>query len=302
MGDLEQSQRVTDISWLARHISVSKIRTAMRQAPWVSVVILIVFLVCGLFGPFIMPHDPLKTNFTEVLNPPFWQEGGSLRHFLGTDYMGRDILSRLIQGAGISLQVGFIVIVIAGVLGAVVALLSGYLGGWVDTVLMRITDMFLSMPYLMIAIALAAVLGPSKNNIILILIILGWAGYARVLRGEVLRIKEGDFIKLAVVAGASKTRIMIRHIFPNIVNTLVVLATLQLGIVIIMESSLSFLGLGVPPPEPAWGSMCADGRLHIFGAWWICFWPGLAILLVVLSANLLGDWLRVRLDPKFRQL
>lgn len=254
MGDMERSQRVTNISWLARR-SVSKIRTAMRKAPWVSVVILIVFLVCGLFGTFIMPHDPLKTNFTETLNPPFWQEGGSLGYFLGTDYMGRDILSRLIQGAGISLQVGFIVIVLAGILGTVVALLSGYLGGWVDTILMRITDTFLSMPYLMIAIALAAVLGPSKNNIILILVILGWAGYARVLRGEVLRVKEGDFVRLAIVAGCSKTRIMLRHIFPNIVNTLVVLATLQLGIVIIMESSLSFLGLGVPPPEPAWGSM-----------------------------------------------
>lgn len=302
MGDLERSQRVTNISWLAKRNSVSKIRTAMRKAPWVSVVILIVFLVCGLFGTFIMPHDPLKTNFTETLNPPFWQEGGSLGYFLGTDYMGRDILSRLIQGAGISLQVGFIVIALAGILGTVVALLSGYLGGWVDTILMRITDTFLSMPYLMIAIALAAVLGPSKNNIILILVILGWAGYARVLRGEVLRVKEGDFVRLAIVAGCSETRIMLRHIFPNIVNTLVVLATLQLGIVIIMESSLSFLGLGVPPPEPAWGSMCADGRLHIFNAWWICFWPGLVILLVVLSANLLGDWLRVRLDPKFRQL
>ena len=302
MGDLEHSQRIRGTSWLSRYISVSKMGKSMRQAPWVSVVILLIFLVCGIFGSFIMPHSPLKTDFGKALSPPFWQEGGSLEHFLGTDYMGRDILSRLIQGAGISLQVGFAVVAIAGVLGAVVALLSGYLGGWVDTVLMRLTDTFLSMPYLMVAIALAAVLGPSKNNIILILVILGWAGYARVLRGEVLRIKEGDFVRLAIVAGCSKTRIMLRHIFPNIVNTLVVLATLQLGIVIIMESSLSFLGLGVPPPEPAWGSMCADGRLHIFGAWWICFWPGLAILLVVLSANLLGDWLRVRLDPKFRQL
>jgi peptide/nickel transport system permease protein len=198
--------------------------------------------------------------------------------------------------------VGFAVVVFAGTLGAVIALLSGYLGGWVDAVLMRITDMFLSMPYLMIAIALAAVLGPSKHNIILIMAILGWAGYARVLRGEVLRIKGADFIKLAIVARAGKARIMLRHIFPNIVNTLVVLATLQLGIVIIMESSLSFLGLGVPPPEPAWGSMVADGRVLMFTSWWVSTWPGIAILLVVLSCNLLGDWLRLRLDPKFRQL
>ena len=158
------------------------------------------------------------------------------------------------------------------------------------------------MPFLVIAIVMAAVLGPKTGNIILILIILGWAAYARVLRGEVLRIKQDDFIQLAVVAGASKVRIMIEHIFPNVINTLLILSTLRLGTVIIAESSLSFLGLGVPPPAPAWGTMAADGRVHIFDAWWICAWPGIAILLVVLSCNLLGDWLRVRLDPKFRQL
>jgi peptide/nickel transport system permease protein len=154
----------------------------------------------------------------------------------------------------------------------------------------------------MIAIVLAAVLGPSKNNIILILAIVGWAGYARILRGEVLRIKEGDFVLLAVTSGCSKTRIMLQHIFPNVVNTLIVLVTLRLGIVIIAESSLSFLGVGVPPPNPAWGLMIAEGRSYISSAWWLCIWPGLAILFVVLSFNLMGDWLRVRLDPKFRQL
>ena len=161
--------------------------------------------------------------------------------------------------------------------------------------------MFLSMPFLIIAIALAAVLGPSKNNVILIMAVLGWAGYARVLRGEVLRIKNADFIKLAIVARAGKIRVMFQHIFPNIVNTLVVLATLQLGNVIILESTLSFLGLGVPPPEPAWGSMVADGRVIMNTAWWVTTWPGIAIFLVVMSSNLLGDWLRLRLDPKFRQ-
>jgi peptide/nickel transport system permease protein len=279
-----------------------RVRRAIRGIPWTPVAILVLFLICGIFGNLITPHDPMKTNLGAAKTPPFWQKGGSTKYLLGTDAFGRDILSRIIKGAGISLQVGFAVVVFAGVLGAVIALLSGYLGGWVDAVLMRITDMFLSMPYLMIAIALAAVLGPSKNNIILIMAILGWAGYARVLRGEVLRIKGADFIKLAIVARAGNVRIMLRHIFPNIVNTLVVLATLQLGIVIIMESSLSFLGLGVPPPEPAWGSMVADGRVLIFTGWWVSTWPGIAILLVVLSCNLLGDWLRVRMDPKFRQL
>jgi peptide/nickel transport system permease protein len=290
------------MSLLAGRINIRKIKIAMRQAPWFAVAILCIFIFCGIFGDYVAPQDPLKTNFIDKLTPPVWQEGGTTRYLLGTDQLGRDILSRIIDGAGVSLQVGFIVVAIAGAIGAAVALLAGYLGGWVDEVLMRITDIFLSMPYLMIALALAAVLGPSKNNIIIILVILGWANYARVLRGEVLRIKEGDFIRLAVIAGASKTRIMLRHIFPNQLNTLVILATLQLGMVIIAEAALSFLGLGVPPPKPAWGSMCAEGREYIFGYWWISAFPGLAVLFVVLSFNLLGDWLRVRLDPKFRQI
>jgi peptide/nickel transport system permease protein len=261
-----------------------------------------VFFICGIFGNYFTPHDPLRNYLRDVLTPPFWQEGGTTSYWLGTDHLGRDILSRLIGGASISMEVGFVVVGIAGFTGTAAALLSGYLGGKVDTFIMRLCDIFLAMPYLMVAIVLAAVLGPSRNNIIVILVVLGWAGYARVLRGEVLRVKEGDFIRLAELAGCSKLRIMVRHIFPNIVNTFIVMATLQLGTVIIAESSLSFLGLGVPPPEPAWGSMAAEGRNHIFDSWWICVWPGLTIMAVVLSCNLLGDWLRVRLDPKFKQI
>ncbi|MDD5038705.1 MAG: ABC transporter permease [Dehalococcoidales bacterium] len=265
-------------------------------------VILIIFICCGIFSSFIAPYDPQKGELMDALTPPFWQEGGTTAHVLGTDHLGRDELSRLIGGASISLQVGLTVVILAGGMGTIIGMVAGYSGGWVDAVLMRATDIMLSLPYLTIAIVLAAVIGPSLSNLILVLVIIGWASYARIIRSEVLRVKEQDFIRLAIIAGASRIRIMVKHVFPNIVNTLTVLATIQLGSVIIMEATLSFLGLGVPPPDPAWGSMLADGRQFITFAWWLCVWPGLAIMLVVLSCNLLGDWLRVRLDPKFRQI
>ena len=302
MEDIARAERVTGVFSRRKNIGALNILRALKGVPIIPLIILFTFLFVGILGPAISPHDPTDADFEYTLTPPFWQEGGTTKYLLGTDNLGRDVLSRLICGARISLEVGFIVVALAGVLGSIIALLSGYLGGWVDIILMRLTDTMMSLPYLMIAIVLAAILGPSKENIIIILALVGWAGYARVLRGEVLRIRENDFVHLAVTSGCSKTRIMLVHIFPNIVNTLIVLATLQLGIVIIAESSLSFLGVGVPPPDPAWGLMVAEGRIYISTAWWLCTWPGLAILLVVLSCNLAGDWLRVRLDPKFRQL
>ena len=302
MRNLEHSIRGKRKPWLLKKDSLRRIISFARQVPFIPGVLLLFFIICGILGHQLAPYDPIENRLKSVLLPPFWQEGGTTKFLLGTDHLGRDIVSRLIVGGSISMEVGFVVVGLAGLIGIVVALLSGYLGGWVDSISMRLCDIFMSMPYLMVAIVLAAVLGPSRNNIIVILVVLGWAGYARVLRGEVLRIREGDFIHLAVLAGCSKARIMLRHVFPNIVNTFIIMATLQLGNVIIAESSLSFLGLGVPPPEPAWGSMAAEGRNYIFDAWWLCVWPGLTIMLVVLSCNLLGDWLRVRLDPKFRQL
>lgn len=274
----------------------------MRGMPVIPVFILLVFIVVGVFGNSFAPYDPTEADFSSAMRPPFWQEGGSWDYPLGTDNLGRDQLSRLLVGTRISLEVGFVVVVISGFMGCTIALLAGYLGGWIDMLLMRLTDTMLSLPPLMVAIVIAFILGPSKENMILILVILMWAGYARILRGEVLRLRESDFIQLAVTAGCSNLRIMLVHIFPNIINSLVVLATLQLGIVIIAESSLSYLGVGVPPPDPAWGTMVAEGRRYIGHAWWLITWPGLAILLVVLSCNLVGDWLRVRLDPKFRQV
>lgn len=302
MKNLEHSTETKRIHWFFNREYLRDRLSGLKELPLFSIMLLTVFVFLGIFGKFLTPHDPTYSNLSAILLPPFWIEGGDVTYLLGTDPLGRDILSQLIAGANVSLEVGFAVVIIAGTTGTIMALLSGYLGGKVDGVVMRLCEIALSIPYLMVAIVLAAILGPSKENIILILIILGWAGYARVLRGEVLRVKEGDFVRLAVIAGCSPLRIMLRHILPNIVNTIIIMSTLQLGIVIIAEASLSFLGLGVPPPTPAWGSMCAEGRNYIFDAWWISFWPGLTIMLVVLSCNFLGDWLRIRLDPKFRQI
>jgi peptide/nickel transport system permease protein len=256
----------------------------------------VIFL--GIVGPLVMPHDPIESNLMESFTPPF----EAATYPLGTDNMGRDVLSRIIGGARISLIVGMTVVFVAGALGTIFAMMAGFFGGWWDSIIMRVTDTFLSLPYLMVALVMTAVLGPSVRNIIVVLVVIGWAGYARVIRAEVLKMKQADFIRLAITAGASRWKILIRHIFPNVVNTLVVLATLQLGTTIIAEATLSFLGMGVPPPHPSWGLMLAQGRDYITYAWWLCVWPGLAIMFTVLACNLLGDWLRVRLDPKFRQL
>lgn len=286
----------------AKQKGLRKVISAFRDIPFFPAIILAIFILAGIFAGLLAPHNPNKTQLRVALTPPMWQQGGTADYPLGTDQMGRDELSRLLHGATISLRVCFIVVIASGGIGTILALVSGYLGRRLGALIMRLTDMMLSLPYLLIAITLAAVLGPSINNIILVLSVIGWAQYTRVLNGEVLRVKERDFVRLAVVAGASWLRIMFKHIFPNIVNTLIVLATLQLGTVIIAEASLSFIGVGVPPPNPAWGSMLADGRQYVTFAWWLCVWPGLTIMLVVLACNLLGDWLRVRLDPKFRQI
>ena len=235
--------------------------------------------------------------------PPAWQAGGSEAHLLGTDHVGRDVLSRLIFGARVSMVVGFTAVIVAGLIGTTLGILSGYLGGWVDQVIMRVTDTWLALPALTFAIFLAAVVGPSMWNIVIILAAVYWTRYARVIRGEVLSLRERDYVRLAIVAGCSKKTIMRRHILPNVLNSAIVLGTLMLGIVIVTEAALSFLGVGVPPPKPAWGLMLADGKKGLMaGYWWLTVLPGLCIMFMVLSANLLGDWLRVKLDPQLRQL
>ena len=230
--------------------------------------------------------------------------GGSFNHILGTDKVGRDILSRIIYGSRISIVVAAIAIFIAGTIGTVLGISAGFFGRWMDAIIMRAVDVSLSIPIILLALALVAALGASFATVIAVLVLLLWAHYARMARGVTLSVRSADFIARARVAGSSDARIMLRHIFPNVFNSLVVLATLQVGFVIVIESTLSFLGAGIPKPNPAWGLMVADGRdlIATTSGWWVSFFPGLTIMLVVLSMNLMGDWLRDKLDPKQRQV
>ena len=271
--------------------------------PVVPVAILAAIALVAIFANVLAPYDPEIGTLTARFRPPAWQVGGSSEHLLGTDHVGRDVLSRLIFGARVSMVVGFTAVVVAGVIGTWLGILSGYLGGWVDQVIMRITDTWLALPALTFAIFLAAIVGPSEMNIVIILGAVYWTRYARVIRGEVLSLKEREFVRLAIVAGCSTLSIMRRHILPNVLNSAIVLGTLMLGVVIVTEAALSVLGVGVPPPKPAWGLMLADGKKGLMvGYWWLTVLPGMCIMLMVLSANLLGDWLRVKLDPQLRQL
>jgi peptide/nickel transport system permease protein len=285
----------------SRFDAVRRIRVG--DYPAIPLLILGAITFLAIFANQLAPHNPEVGILADRFRPPFWVAGGSAKYLLGTDQIGRDVLSRLIFGARISMVVGFTAVIFAGAVGTVLGIVSGYLGGWVDQVIMRLTDTWLALPALTFAIFLAAIVGPSMWNIVIILGITYWTRYARVIRGEVLSLKEREFVRLAIVAGCSKWTIMMRHILPNVVNSAIVLGSLMLGVVIIAEATLSFLGVGVPPPQPAWGLMLADGKEGLMvGYWWLTVLPGGCIMLLVLSANLLGDWLRVKLDPQLRQL
>src|ERR671934_1137856 len=274
-----------------------------ENLPWFPIIILSTLALLAIFADVIAPHDPQVGLLGERFRPPAWQQGGSTAHLLGTDHVGRDVLSRLIFGARVSMVVGFTAVIFAGVLGTTLGILAGYLGGWVDQVVMRVTDAWLALPFLMFAIFLAALLGPGVWNIVIVFGFVYWTRYARVIRGEVLTLREREFVRLAQVAGVSAPRIILRHIVPNVLNTWMVLASLTVGVVIVTEASLSFLGVGVPPPTPAWGLMLAEARATLMaGYWWLTVFPGVCISAVVLAANLFGDWLRVRLDPQRRDL
>jgi peptide/nickel transport system permease protein len=293
------SKRSVERSFVSRLLAGLK---KARGLPIIPILILFFLLVLPAISPNLLAlHDPIQNRPAVRLQPPVFA-GGTWEYPLGTDQLGRDIYSRIIHGASVSLSVAITGIFIGGAIGTILGMIAGYYRGWIDAVLMRLVETTMSIPLVLLGLVLAMSMGPSFQTVIIVVTVVLWAYYARQIRGEVLSIREQDFIDRARVAGVSDLRIIFRHILPNIVNTLIVLATLQVAVVIIMEATLSFLGLGLPRPFPAWGLMVADGRTLIVSAWWIAFFPGLAIMLTVLALNLLGDWLRDRLDPKLRQV
>lgn len=289
----------------------------LRELPTIPVVILGLLAFVAIFADVLAPHsklDPVIPTSAQCLErygtascpyidemPPFWSQGGSLATPLGTDFLGRDVLSRLMYGARISLVVALIGTLVAGTIGTLLGVLAGYMGRWWDQIIMRVTDAWLTLPSLVFAILLLSVRGPGMWNVVLVLALVFWSRYSRAVRGEVLAVRERDFVKLAEINGIGKPRIIFRHLIPNVMNTVMVLFSLQVGVAVIIEASLSFLGVGVPPPEPSWGLMLAQERDAMMeGKWWLAVFPGICISMLVLSANMLGDWLRVRLDPQLR--
>jgi len=293
-----QLKRIND-TWKQFRRSLLKLQ--IRRWPVVPILVILTFLLMAIFANLITPHSPTEQSLPERLIPPAWQAEGSTDHLLGTDVLGRDVLSRIIFGSRVSLLVAFLSLLIGGLGGTLLGVIAGYSGGKLDAVIMRAADSTLAFTMILLALLLAVTLGPSLQNVVIAISITLWARYARAVRGEVLSVKERDFVAQAKIVGCSRFRIIVQHILPNVLNTVVVLLTLQVGWVIIVEATLSFLGAGVPPPTPTWGSMVSDGREYLVAAWWISFLPGIAIVMVVLSFNLMGDWLSEALDPKLRE-
>lgn len=282
--------------------SILRFWLRLRSLPLVPIVILLtVFIIPAFFADFIAPHDPYVPNLRARLQPPVGF-GGTWDYILGTDRLGRDILSRILHGAWYVLAVSMIGIAVGVIVGTTLGLIAGYARGWFDGFIMRLVDISLALPAMLLALALAAAIGASFLSVVIVVGFALWAYFARQVRAEVLLLRNSDFVARSQVAGSSHMRILFRHILPNVMNTIVVLATLQVGIAIMLDASLSFLGIGIPRPTPTWGLLVSDGRDFIATDWWISFFPGLAILLTVMSANMLGDWLREQLDPRQRQI
>jgi peptide/nickel transport system permease protein len=273
---------------------------ARDPAALAGAVVVLLVAVCALFAPWIARADPSAQDLSSTLVPPMWVAGGSAAHLLGTDNLGRDVLVRIVWGARVSALVGVCVVAIGATIGVTAGLLAGYMRGWVDDVIARITDVQLAFPLVLLAVAIVAVVGPGLGTVIAAIGLTSWVQYVRVVRAEVLSLREREFVLAAEAAGAGAPRILLRHLLPNVSSIAIVLGTFEIARAVVLESSLSFLGLGVPPATPSWGGMLADGREYLDTAWWIALFPGLAIVIAVMGVNLLGDGLRDALDPSTR--
>lgn len=274
----------------------------LRRWPVIPLVIIAVLAVIAIGAPVLAPHNPQSQDLTKALVPPMWVNGGSSSHPFGTDEVGRDVLSRIMYGSRISLMVAMIAMVAGMILGTLTGMVAGYFGGVVDEVLMRLVDLWLSLPFILLALVVAVIVGASLSTVIWLLAVSSWSAGARNIRGEVLSIRTRDYVALAQVSGASHWRILTKHIFPQITHVLIVITTLRSGHLIIAEAGLSFLGVGVPASIPTWGNMVSEGDQYLTVAWWVSIIPGMAIFLTVIAFNFFGDWVRDRLDPRLRQL
>lgn len=292
---LTRPQAEADREWLLLLGRLARRRTALF-----GLIVVVAVGLAALLAPWLTPFDPVEQDLTQRLRTPGWQDASGRVHLLGTDHLGRDILARIIYGSRVALVVGLAAVAISGLLGMTIGLVSGYFGGRVDDLFMRLADIQLAFPFILLAIAVIGVLGPSLRNIIVVIGVSSWVVYARVVRGEVLSLREREFVQAGIALGGRDWRILRRHILPNVLTPWLVVATLDMARVIVVESALSFLGLGVQPPTPTWGGMLADGRVYLSTAWWLATFPGLAILATVLGINLLGDGLRDTLDPRLK--
>lgn len=271
------------------------------KAGFVGAAFLAVLLICAVFAPLVAPHDPAAQSLSDRLTPPVWADGGSWDHVLGTDNLGRDVLSRIIHGSRVSLLVGVSVVAMAGSFGVVAGLISGYKGGRTDRLIMGVVDTQVAFPGLLLALIILAVVGPSVGAVIVVLALNGWMVYARITRGVVLSVKEMPYVEAAEIVGCRPRRVVFRHVLPNLTSAIATLGVLEFARIVLAEAALSFLGLGIQPPATSWGLDVANGRDYIFGSWWLVTFPGLAIALTVLAVNLVASWLRVVSDPQERE-
>ena len=281
---------------------ISSVWRFLRRWPVIPGIIIFLLITCGIFAPLIAPMDPLEQDLRLRNAPPFWHEEGSTSRLVGADHVGRDVLSRVIHGARISLVVVTVSLTSGVLIGTTLGLIAGYLGGIVDELIMRLVDVWMALPFVLLALVAVIILGASLGLVIALLALFTWSSFVRFVRAEVLSLRERDYVALARVAGCSTTRIILRHILPGVPNTIIVITTLRVGQLILTEATLSFIGAGIPSPTPAWGLMVAEERSYIVTAWWSAFFPGLAIFLVVMSLNFMGDWMRDRFDPRLRQI